>query len=1097
MRNLPPVEELGQVYDRLGIGAYAFAVSSGRLTSITFLRGSEQYQLTIGYGAFENQSRLETIELPARLAEYRSAGGEVIPPLADGPLVFYGADSLSSISAEDGCAYAVVGGVLYTADMSELVFCPAAYSGDVTVPASAERIYDYAFMGCRSLGSIGFAVGSGLAYVGDYAFFGCSSLGSVVLPSSVTTLGEGAFGNSSSLESITLSRSLANFDISVLDGCVSLKNVFVEAGNNLLSSENGVLYDRQGTALLLYPVGRTDIEYTVVPGVSSIGERAFRGNASLELVVLPQGLVEIKESAFEGCASLRTVLIPKTVELVGASAFSLAGSLRELTFENGGVSPLVIDHGAFSSSGVTSLLLPARLCSIGGSAFEESALASLAFEPAESYRLEEIGALAFAGTPLVSLTLPSGLVSVGEGAFLGTSELVEVVFGRGLKSIGAEAFADSSVRHVYLPAELETLGASAFSGCTSLVTVSFAPGSQLQLIAEGTFYGCKALAEITLPPFVRQIAGDGKNGAFYGCTSLSSVIFTSDDYCTSIGDYAFYGCTSLSSFGIPSAVGTLGKYAFAGCTSLRDAVINRAVVSLGEGLFEGCTALASVELVTGSDRLPAGMFEGCLSLTDITIPASVAEIGADCFRGTSVAAFRVAEENRYFVSVDGILYNSSRTAIVCFPPKFSSTTLFIPKEVVEISANNFRDCTTLREVVFEEGGSVPLSIGDYAFYGCRALRTLVLPERLVSIGAYSFKGCYALTSVTIPKNVTDIGSFAFSECYKLYEVRNESAIENIGQHGSLNYINNNYYVNARVNIYTPTEGASVLVRDGDFLFATVNGAKRLIGYEGYSDKITLPDGEYDVADYLFYHDDTVREIVIPDTVSISGSSTFSGCTSLEVIFVRGEIPARWSERWHCGKLAIGGYTGENITYNFVTGDGTAVSPITSDGLIVLPETTLESHVFMGWYDDPELEGEAIRGSYYSAQRRTLYAYFITLDEYVELYLRGRSMEYAYETEYGNTYGVDIRSAGERIYYAVTALAGDTVTIRTPKGMGYHKIWIYDEQGNELLSYYSVSSDASYEINYSYTFVKGGRYYIGVGYRDAKRVGDFEVTFVKE
>ena len=80
---------------------------------------------------------------------------------------------------------------------------------------------------------------------------------------------------------------------------------------------------------------------------------------------------------------------------------------------------------------------------------------------------------------------------------------------------------------------------------------------------------------------------------------------------------------------------------------------------------------------------------------------------------------------------------------------------------------------------------------------------------------------------------------------------------------------------------------------------------------------------------------------------------------------------------------------------------------------------------------------------------------------------------------------------------MTALAGDTVTIRTPKGMGYHKIWIYDEQGNELLSYYSVSSDASYEINYSYTFVKGGRYYIGVGYRDAKRVGDFEVTFVKE
>jgi len=1099
VRNLAPIEEYGMVFNRLGIGEYAFAASAGKLTEITFLKDKNSYPLTIGYGAFENQSKLESIELPARLASYVSSGGEVIPPLANGPLVFYGARSLSVITAEAGGAYKVEGGVLYTADMKELVFCPVSYIGEVSVPVSVTKIHGYAFSGCSQISAVNFMGKSNLDLIGEYAFYGCANIKSLVLPGSVVSIGEGAFNNNSALESITLSKKLVNFDISILNGCTALRNIFVESGNTSLVSEDGVLYNSGKTALILYPVGRTDKEYTVKESVISIGKYAFCGNGALEVVILPAKLREINEGAFENCSAFKTVVIPNTVEIIGTNAFAYTYSLETITFDKGGQSKLVIADGAFRNSGASVVCLPSRLAAIGAETFSGSKLSALTFEKADSYLITEIGDHAFSGTLLVSVNFPSGIVTVGDGLFLGASSLEDVTFGEGLEEIGAEAFKDSSVKQVALPATLKALGAKAFYNCTSLAQVSFASGAQLKSIEAGTFYGCTSLESITIPAFVEKIGGESSNGAFYNCTSLKTVLFDRDDKCVEIGDYAFYGCSALEAFEIPMSTGTLGNYAFAKCVALKEIVIHRATVKLGKSLFEGCTALANVELDTGADSLPEKMFEGCESLSYIFIPESVAEIGDRCFFGTAIEGFEIAQGNKNFVSVSGIIYNASKTSIVYFPPKLNVKTLIIPKEVVEIKNGIFKGCTGIKEVIFEEGGTVPFSIGNYAFDGCYQLRNVVLPERLVSIGNYAFRNCNALTSITITKNVTGIGDYAFSGCCKLYEVRNESSIENIAKKGSLNYINNNYYVNAKVNIYTPGEGSSILSRKGEFVFATVNGEKRLIGYEGGDSVIALPEGTYAVADYMFCNDDSVTKVIVPRTVSITGSFVFSGCNNLEVILVSGgEIPSSWSDNWNNGKLAFGGYTGKDITYTFVTTQGAMIDPIISADVIKLPLPEIENYIFMGWYDDPGFNGEAVSENYYSADKNTLYARFLTEEEYIELYLRGKSMEYAYAIESGKTYTVEIKGKGTQNYFAVTVDAGETWNIVTPSGMGYHKIWIYDENGKEIFSYYAgATSDPLHDINYDHVFSKGGKYYIGVGYKSSSREsGSFEVTFTK-
>ncbi len=1082
VRNLSPLEEYGVIFNRPGIGEYAFAASTGYLTEITFLKDNNAYPLTIGSGAFSGQSALESIELPARLKAYATANGEVIAPLADGPLVFAGANALAAITVEQGSLiYTVYGGILYTADMKELVFCPASVMGEVIVPATVTQIHSYAFYGCKSVTELKFKGGTESMTIGDYAFCGMSGITKVVLPSSVISLGEGAFYGCSSLETVTLSKHLQSFDIFALQGCGALKNILVESGNPNYTSLGGVLYNATKTVLILYPIGRTESVYTLPEGVVTIDEYAFSGNTSLLGVVLPAGLREIKDGAFEGCTALESVTIPNSVGLIGDRAFANASAIGTLTFEIGGSEKLVIGSGAFMNIGAASLILPARLSVIGSDAFLGAAISSLGFETADRYQLTEIGDNAFRGTTLSSVRLPAGVTVIGKAAFGEISTLAEIIFGEGLTEIGDEAFSSSSLKSVYLPQSLKVIGAKAFYECKSLMSVIFADNSELEIIGAGAFSGCISLKSIELPAYLTEIGGESNNGAFLGCVALESVIFKSNLNCKLIGDYAFSGCTSLSYFSLPGSVGELGDYAFFGCTSLKEITIPLTTTKLGKSLFEGCTSLATVDLNSGASVLPENLFKGCSSLKYICIPKSVNEIGRNCFAGTAIESFEVEEGSMSFVAISGLMYNISKTEILHFPPNSTTTTLFIPKEIVSIPDSNFAGCTNIKEVIFEEGGTTPLAIGEKAFLGCYQLRRLVLPERLVSIGKYAFKECYALTSVNIPKNVTEIGDFAFTWCYKLYEVYNESAITNIGSKGSIKTAQPN------VNIYTPTSGSSVLFREGDFLFATVKGVKTLIGYEGNEKDITLPTGKYSIADYLFYNDTSVTSVTIPDTegITLSVSQAFSGCKSLVKIFLAdSSVPSSWSSRWHSGMSVVYGYTGSEITYTFNTNGGDSIAPITSNGVVTLPVPNRENYVFTGWFDNEALEGAPIADSqYYSSEATVLYAGWIHVHER----FGGKSPEDAF----GVTDAVDrkiyIDAGDEKIYFRIEVTEDTKYSISvTPIDNVDPVIYIYNADGEQIARFDNGKAESE---AYTFTANEGSTvYYIGIGYYSTKSTG---------
>lgn len=140
-----------------------------------------------------------------------------------------------------------------------------------------------------------------------------------------------------------------------------------------------------------------------------------------------------------------------------------------------------------------------------------------------------------------------------------------------------------SAAEVTIPDGVIDIGDEAFGGCTSLTSVTI-PNS-VTSICNGAFWNCTGLTSITIPDGVTDIG----NSAFDGCTSLTSV--TIPNKLTDIRAYIFYGCTSLTSIKISDRATCIGYCAFGKCTSLTNITIPDSVTDIGELAFSGCEGI--------------------------------------------------------------------------------------------------------------------------------------------------------------------------------------------------------------------------------------------------------------------------------------------------------------------------------------------------------------------------------------------------------------------------------------------------------------------------------------------------------------------------
>ena len=343
-------------------------------------------------------------------------------------------------------------GMKYSKDGRRLLKAPYELNGTYSIRKGTKIICDWAFgwskfIGCRSLTSL--VIPDSVTNIGDYAFSGCRSLTSLVIPDSVTNIGDYAFEGCGSLSSLVLPDGVTNIGGNAFADCKSLRSVVIP---NSVTSIGGGAFG-----------GCKSLRSVVIPNsVTSIGGGAFGGCKSLHSVVIPDSVTSIGDYAFSGCSALSSVVIPDSVSCIGNRAFSGCTSLSSLVIPDGVTS--VGKYAFYDCSSLSSLVIPDSVTSIGFYAFRGcSSLSSLVIPDS----VTSIGDEAFGYcTSLTSLVISDGVSSIGGGAFWGCKSLADIVIPNSVTSIGDCAFGGcSSLCSLVIPNSVTSIGKCAFGGC--------------------------------------------------------------------------------------------------------------------------------------------------------------------------------------------------------------------------------------------------------------------------------------------------------------------------------------------------------------------------------------------------------------------------------------------------------------------------------------------------------------------------------------------------------------------------------------------------------------------------------------------------------
>ena len=403
----------------------------------------------------------------------------------------------------------------------------------------------------------------------------------------VVEIGWGAFENCTSLTSVTVPDSVNYISGSgAFSGCTALTAINVSSGNSTYCSVNGVVFSKDKTELVCYPVGKSGA-YTIPSGVKSIGNYAFENCTSLTSVTIPSSVTIIYDSAFEDCTSLTSITIPDSVTSIGSSAFrDTAYYNNKANWENGVL--YIGNH-----------LIEADSSTVSGSYQIKKGtktIAEYSFSWCEK---------------LTSVTIPSGVISIGAWAFYGCSSLTSITIPDSVTSIGDCVFNDTA----YYDNEDNWENGVLYIG-NHLIEAKWNIASGSYQIKKGT----KAIAD----------------DAFRSCENLTGITIPSG--VTSIGDSAFEDCTSLKSVAIPSSVKSVGECAFEHCSSLTGITIGNGVTSIGSWAFYGCPSVTSVTIPSSVTEIGYKAFGYSLNYDTWNIER-VAGFTISCDKGSEAQSY--------------------------------------------------------------------------------------------------------------------------------------------------------------------------------------------------------------------------------------------------------------------------------------------------------------------------------------------------------------------------------------------------------------------------------------------------------------------------
>lgn len=747
------------------------------LTEVEFLaapEGTEEKALTIDEKAFEGCYRLENLILPARLMTMKLYDAKA----ADGSYtqsVFKGCSHLANIEVRGNAApdkervYTAQNGMLLSADGKTLLYYPAGKT-DTTV----------------------------------------------VLPDSVTSIGDKAFYKHTKITTFAVPARLQNIGESAFEGCTGITTLTFEGGE---------------------------------------------GDADLR----------IEDRAFYGCWKIEALTLTENVRYLGESAFGDTRHITEVTVNSSG--SVTFKDGAFVSvyggSDVRTLHIGKGLANVDISAVfggTNAVLATVTVDKENNYYYEGSDGVIYdkhlneeqVNVPTKILyypilkegeyELPGSITTIGANVFVARQKLTKVTIGANVTEIGNAAFKDCtaltevvwkkpvvSAEGVTAEEQALTLGDNVFSGCYGFT--AFVLPARVTSIGEGAFQNCKYMTTFTFEDGTGALTIGAK--AFSGCHALTALALR--EGVVSVGDGAFANCAELVSVSLPASVERLGtwaevqeegsetkKYTFVSMDLFKTTGVSPKLerVDVNEnnthyysenGMLFGKYEKEGDE--TTAKEVPVRLYFCPFAKTgDVKLPNTLIEIYKEAFAyntGVTSVSFNGELASEAFDIGENALYNATALTTFELPVGLKTIktglfkgcsglkTIVVPNTVSSIAAGAFQGCVSLATVNFAEGNDGnPLVLEDGSYSTTHSGTGSDMVDTTIYTGAFGYyyerrwvtggrtveKGCISLTSIKFPKRLSYVGAYAFYGCESLTTI-DFGADSNVGVLGDGAFMN--------------------------------------------------------------------------------------------------------------------------------------------------------------------------------------------------------------------------------------------------------------------------------------------------------------------